>query len=188
MSPTQTERREASRTRILDAAVACLAERGYAGTTFAEVLDRAGLSNGALWRHFKSKAELMAAAGLHAEEKLNDWQPRRRTTGVDAAVEHFWAFAETDAFQGIIELLRASRTDPELAEQIGLTDQRAGDLFFDVFARLVGPELAAHPNFRRNGRILGLSLYGVGLTSGVRAKADDARVLADLKGVVRALF
>src|SRR4051794_696858 len=59
---SQAERRADSRQRLLDAALACLAEAGYARTTFAAVLARAGLSNGAMWRHFPSKAQLFLAA------------------------------------------------------------------------------------------------------------------------------
>src|SRR5581483_10029359 len=59
---TQAQRRAASRARLLDAAVDCLAERGYGGTTLPEIVRRAELSNGALWRHFRSKNELLVAA------------------------------------------------------------------------------------------------------------------------------
>jgi AcrR family transcriptional regulator len=191
---TQAERRASSRRRILDAVVLCLAERGYVGTTFPEVLARAGLSNGALWRHFPSKAELMAAAALHAEEQiagavdaeaLRAFGPERR---LDAAVDHFWHSAHTPAFQALIELLRASRSDAELAAQLTLTDAGAAALFYDVLATLVGPELAAHPAFRRNGRMLGLILYGVGLTTGLRPAADERPLLADLHAVLHQIF
>src|SRR3954451_22962343 len=59
---SQAERRADSRQRLLDAAIACLAEAGYARTTVAAVLARAGLSNGAMWRHFPTKAALVTAA------------------------------------------------------------------------------------------------------------------------------
>src|SRR5437879_4625405 len=67
---TQAERRAHSRASLLQAAIECLAREGYAGTTIGQVVAAAGLSNGAMWRHFRSKAELMAAAVLQAEESL----------------------------------------------------------------------------------------------------------------------
>src|SRR5437667_2411507 len=97
---TQAERREASRAKLLDAALSCLAELGYAGTTFPEVVKRAGLSNGALWRHFQSKAELLAAAALHSEQglearvrprRLDDRPPGER---LDLAVEALWQYSK----------------------------------------------------------------------------------------------
>jgi AcrR family transcriptional regulator len=191
---TQSERLAASRQKLLEAALLCLAERGYGNTTFAEVLSRAGLSNGAMWRHFRTKAELLGAAALYAQEKVSGWpgdealeglSPTRR---LDAAVDHFWHSTHQPEFQTLIELLRASRSDPELAEQLMITDEGAAELFFDVFARLVGKELADHPRFRRNGRVLGLALYGVGLTSGLRPPGDEERLLADLRDVLNLLF
>jgi AcrR family transcriptional regulator len=191
---TQAERRAASRARLLDAALLCLAERGYAGTTFPEVLSRAELSHGALWRHFRSKAELMVAAALYSEEQVASWpvpdrlarQPAAKR--IDLAVEQVWRYVHEPAFQAWLELLRASRTDPELAELLKVTDERAAKLFFDILARLLGPELAAHPDFERNARLLGLSLYGVGLTAGIRRRTEERRLLAELKEMLRALY
>src|SRR3954451_949467 len=67
---TQAERRATSRAKLVDAALTCLAERGYAGASLPEIVRRAGLSNGGLWRHFPSKAELLAATSLEAERRL----------------------------------------------------------------------------------------------------------------------
>jgi len=51
-------RAEETRTRILDAAAAGFAERGYDGTSVAEICDRAGVSKGAFYHHFPSKQDL----------------------------------------------------------------------------------------------------------------------------------
>jgi AcrR family transcriptional regulator len=48
----------ATRERLVDAARALLEEGGYAATSVLAVADRAGVSAGALYRHFSSKAEL----------------------------------------------------------------------------------------------------------------------------------
>jgi AcrR family transcriptional regulator len=45
---------------ILEAARACLGERGYAATTIAEIAAQAGVSRGLLHYYFKSKEELLA--------------------------------------------------------------------------------------------------------------------------------
>lgn len=47
--------------RILDAALAVFAERGYAGTNLKDIADMVGIVKSALYRHFKSKEELMDA-------------------------------------------------------------------------------------------------------------------------------
>lgn len=45
---------------ILNAARRCLSEKGYAGTTIAEIAAEAGVSRGLLHYYFKSKEELLA--------------------------------------------------------------------------------------------------------------------------------
>lgn len=191
---TQAERRATSRAKILDAALVCLAERGYAGTTFPEVLGRAGLSNGAMWRHFRSKADLLVAAVLHAEARLvppdSDPPPPERSIAarVDTAVEHLWNYAHSPAFQALIELLRASRADPELRTALLASDNDAATIFFTACARLLGPTLADRPDFQHNTRMLGLAVYGTGLTEGLRSERQSTLLLGELKQLSRQLF
>ena len=51
-----------TRERLLRAAADMFAERGYDGTRVADIAAAAGLSNGALYSHFASKAELLVGA------------------------------------------------------------------------------------------------------------------------------
>jgi AcrR family transcriptional regulator len=51
-----------TRERLLRAAAAVFAERGYDGTRVADIAAAAGVSNGALYAHFDSKAELLVHA------------------------------------------------------------------------------------------------------------------------------
>jgi AcrR family transcriptional regulator len=51
-----------TRERLLRAAAAVFAERGYDGTRVADIAAAAGVSNGALYAHFDSKAELLVQA------------------------------------------------------------------------------------------------------------------------------
>src|SRR5215469_17322934 len=48
-----------TRKRLLAAAADVFAERGYDGTRVADIAAAAGVSNGALYAHFGSKAELL---------------------------------------------------------------------------------------------------------------------------------
>jgi AcrR family transcriptional regulator len=191
---TQAERRAASRRRLLDAAIECLAELGYARTTFAEVLSRAGLSNGAMWRHFPSKVDLLVAAtqetGLLAPDEgeivtLAALTPAER---LDAAVERLWVFARSPAGQASVELLRASRADAELRAALEASDSAAGHGFFDALRSFVGPELADLPSFEVRARWLGLSTYGIAVTQGVRVTPMSTQGLRELQTVARQLF
>ncbi|MES9536486.1 MULTISPECIES: TetR/AcrR family transcriptional regulator [unclassified Actinomadura] len=54
--------RAETRERLLSAAADEFARRGYDGTRVADIARAAGVSNGALYAHFDSKAELLVAA------------------------------------------------------------------------------------------------------------------------------
>jgi AcrR family transcriptional regulator len=62
-----------TRERLLRAAADVFAERGYDGTRVADIAAAAGVSNGALYAHFDSKAELLLAAlRAHGRRELAD--------------------------------------------------------------------------------------------------------------------
>ena len=62
-----------TRDRLLRAAADVFAERGYDGTRVADIAAAAGVSNGALYAHFASKAELLVdALRTHGRRELAD--------------------------------------------------------------------------------------------------------------------
>ncbi|MDI6711963.1 MAG: helix-turn-helix domain-containing protein [Anaerosomatales bacterium] len=72
-----TERGEATKKRLVDAAARVFAERGYGGATTKEIARAAGVAEGTIYRHFADKRELFAAvfkdrsaADLEAAVKL----------------------------------------------------------------------------------------------------------------------
>src|SRR5215475_2714428 len=48
-----------TRERILEAAAQLFAEHGFASTSMPAIAERSGITAGAIYRHFKSKAELL---------------------------------------------------------------------------------------------------------------------------------
>jgi AcrR family transcriptional regulator len=190
---TQAERRASSRARLLNATLSCLAELGYAGSSLPEIVRRAGLSNGGLWRHFHSNAELMAAASLEAEQRLLAAAPERPAPrdadeAIDGVVDQILDWSQRPEMVAIIELLLASRADPQLHEALSANDERAATLFADEIRRLLGPHLAAHPHFRVNARQLGLTLYGIAVTYHLRAESARTALTAELRDLARRLF
>ncbi|SEH01708.1 DNA-binding transcriptional regulator, AcrR family [Nonomuraea solani] len=71
-----------TRERIIDEALRLFAERGYSATSVAEIEAASGLSPGAggLYRHFKSKYEVLAAA-------INEHAARTRSQVADSLAE-----------------------------------------------------------------------------------------------------
>ncbi|MEU7277687.1 TetR/AcrR family transcriptional regulator [Streptomyces sp. NPDC045431] len=55
---TQSSRRQATRTKLYEAAVTLIAEQGFSATTVDEIAERAGVAKGTVYYNFKSKTEL----------------------------------------------------------------------------------------------------------------------------------
>lgn len=133
------ELNKSGRTRrdIMEAAVECLSEFGYSGTTTTTVASRAGLTRAAMLYHFPSRMALIEAT-IH-------YVTRRRIEMYTEAVAalphgpHFvarmidesWRQLQSKEFRAFCELATAARTDPDL-----------GAIF--------GPALAAYDQARRS--------------------------------------
>src|SRR5258708_25130609 len=61
MARTQRQRREETVGRLLEASIASIVEVGYARASAAVITKRAGVSVGALFRHFETMSDFMAA-------------------------------------------------------------------------------------------------------------------------------
>ena len=64
MSPHPVERLAArgARSKLLDAAISIIREKGYAATSVEELCTRAGVTKGAFFHHFPTKDSLAVAA------------------------------------------------------------------------------------------------------------------------------
>jgi len=71
-TPRVEARLSASRERILSAALAIVAEHGYAGCSVAAVARRAGIATGSVYRHFPAKADLVAEVFRTASQREVD--------------------------------------------------------------------------------------------------------------------
>lgn len=67
--PARSARREATRRRLLDAAVAAFGERGFYGTSVEDICERAGFTRGAFYSNFSSRDDLVLELyQIHADE------------------------------------------------------------------------------------------------------------------------
>ncbi|MEY2570016.1 MAG: hypothetical protein QOE63_366 [Acidimicrobiaceae bacterium] len=67
---TQAERRATTRAALLDAARDLFAENGFAATGREEIVERAGVTRGAMYHHFASKEALFQAVYEQLESEL----------------------------------------------------------------------------------------------------------------------
>src|SRR5882757_6748142 len=114
-----------TRRRILDATVLCLQEYGYAGTTTVRVVERAGVTRGALAHHFASKADMVAAAVGHiAATRTSEALPK-----LERAQQ--WAMHEGPLFVAVVELWVAARSDPQLPRRVAVLEQATTSMVVD---------------------------------------------------------
>ena len=118
-SSLQEERSAETRRRLLEAAIACLNERGYTGTTTTEIAGRAGVSRGAQVHHFRHKEELVIGALEHiCERRLAELEYAFEELPIgglefrlETLIDLMWAAFRGPSFYAWLELLIASRTD-----------------------------------------------------------------------------
>lgn len=74
MKITKAQSQE-NRARIVETASALFRERGYDGVGVADLMAAAGLTHGGFYKHFGSKADLMAEAAAHGlTEKMREYE------------------------------------------------------------------------------------------------------------------
>ncbi|MFC5828095.1 TetR family transcriptional regulator [Nonomuraea insulae] len=109
----------ATRERLLRAAADVFGERGYDGTRVADIAAAAGVSNGALYAHFGSKADLLVAAlrahGRRMLATLLATDPDRSATELLLALGRRLSRRRDAEGYLIVEALVAARRDEDVA-------------------------------------------------------------------------
>lgn len=120
------DRSRATRRRLLEAAVACLAEHGWSGSTVSVVAERAGVSRGAAQHHFPTREDLFTAAVEYvAEERsvaLRALPAQDRPSVVAALVDLYTG----PLFRAALHLWVAASNEPQLGERVAELEARVG--------------------------------------------------------------
>jgi AcrR family transcriptional regulator len=83
----QQDRGWATRARLLESAVSCLAELGWGGATVSVIASRAGVSRGATQHYFRTREDLLTAALEHmADVRLAEI--RREAARLPSSAQH----------------------------------------------------------------------------------------------------
>src|SRR6266853_528061 len=145
---TQDEKTAETRRRLLDSAILCLIDRGYANTTTSEIAERAGLSRGAQLYHFPRKEELLTSAVEHLFELMfSDVKEKVGRIGSVSdrravAIDLLWEISNGPLATAWIELVVASRTDSYLRGAVtGVNDRMVEFIdqsFKELFPRPAG--------------------------------------------------
>ncbi|MFF3454514.1 TetR/AcrR family transcriptional regulator [Streptomyces sp. NPDC002730] len=126
VTPPKQDRSRATRQRLLEAAVSCLAERGWAGSTVSVVAERAGVSRGAAQHHFPTREDLFTAAVEYvAEERsqaLRELATQDRTALVAALVDLYTG----PLFRAALQLWVAASNEEQLRSRVTELEARVG--------------------------------------------------------------
>ena len=186
-------RSQRTRAKILEAATEVLFEVGYAGAKTPLIAERAGVSQGALYRHFPTKIDLLAEALAEilagARDRFVRAFERDSEAAVDpagAAFRHLWDVFVSPPLQGAFELYQAARTDPALAARVGpiIADHRARAV---AGARALFPDAAReHEDFDGAVHALMSTMQGAAVF-GALVPADDTIVETQRRSIERML-
>jgi len=197
-APAETRQQQRSRStqrRLLEAAVECLGERGWAGTTTTLVADRAGVSRGAQLHHYRTKSALLIAAVEHlaerrsAELRAEAAQMRPDGARVEATIRLLASLFTGPLFSAAIEVWVAARTDAALRSALVPVEARFGREVHRLTVELLGAH-ESRPGVREAVQTTLDLMRGLGVAS---LLTDDSarrtRLLADwtahLRGVLR---
>jgi AcrR family transcriptional regulator len=132
MTEPRQERSRATRGRLLEAAVACLAEGGWHGTTVALIAERAGVSRGAAQHHFPAREDLLAATVTYlgemqvAELRRHAGTLRGGRSGIGPVVDMLLGLYTGPSFRAALHLWTAASTDPALGAVLVPLQARVG--------------------------------------------------------------
>lgn len=148
---TQAQRREATRTAILDATIAVLVKRGYAGLTTEAIVRKAGVTRGAHAHYFTSKPDLLVQALDRLSQQMRAEIERVIGTsgiGYEELIDRMWQVHTGPLFTASLELHVAARTDRELGAHLHRFDHELTEQLKTLAAEHV-PQLVTKPGFAR---------------------------------------
>ncbi|MER0482075.1 TetR/AcrR family transcriptional regulator [Streptomyces sp. Edi2] len=130
----QQERSRATRLKLLEAAVSCLAERGWSGSTVSVVAERAGVSRGAAQHHFRTREDLFTAAVEHvAEKRQGAVKAVARNLPPAGSVARTWIIVEElvglytgPLFRAALHLWVAASDEEQLRDRVTALEAKVG--------------------------------------------------------------
>jgi AcrR family transcriptional regulator len=138
----QQDRSRATRARLLESAITCLADLGWSASTVAVVAEHAGVSRGAAQHHFPTRESLFMAALEHVTRERGEQLRRQVADRPDmdtrAIVELVFGLFTGTFFRAALMLWVAAASEPQLREQIVPLEARIGREVHRVVVDLLG--------------------------------------------------
>jgi AcrR family transcriptional regulator len=185
---TQAERRAGTRRALLDAAAELLVDEGLVGFTTGAVTSRSGLSNGALFSHFPTRLELLAATVEHVLSGLRDGYETTFAglidTGASPAtlLELLWESMNDTRFAAVLGVYTQARTDPDLFLALNPIVVKHGSFVGQINRKVVRSfvhDVQQAEEMAGLGTIAILAMQGLAVSHMVGASMNASRALID---------
>ena len=182
MRTPQQERSRVTQSRLLEATIECLVERGWSGTSTTVVAQRAGVSRGAQLHHYPTKAALVMAAVEHLAERRGAEIRAEAATlppgpeRLDRVVDMLASAFTGPLFVAALEVWVAARTDPELRDALVPVEAHVGRDMHRLTVELLGAD-QTRPGVRESVQATLDLMRGLGVAS---LLSDDSARRASL--------
>ncbi|WP_029149537.1 TetR family transcriptional regulator [Microbacterium indicum] len=193
-----SRRREATRTRLLDAAAEVFAEVGVAGASVEAVSERAGFTRGAFYSNFASKEEMfLELVARFSNARVES--VRERLAALDEPID----VREVDRFIRVIggdfaddgvglrllaEIRIQAMRDPELAESLRAEDDRMCAQVARIIDEVVERgEISLRVDTADAARMV-LSVWGDATQRGLLARLPAEELASECSGEVAQLI
>ncbi len=173
VSGNEFKKSQATRTRILEAAIECLATVGYHATSTTTVAKQAGLTRAAMLYHFPNRMALIEAVVKYVTRRRVEIQEEVQ---VDLPRDEFfnrtsldsqWEQLQTREFFAFSELAMASRTDAELNKVFRPAMQSFDKARREMAHHLAAKEVKEDPGFDLRRDITRFALEGLAQQDGI---------------------
>ena len=167
---SNVERSATTRAKVCQAAVQCLYELGYEGTTVILVAKRAGVSRGAAQHQFPSKVDLMMAVTAQIVEQQTRirqeiWENIPEHKGrVRHLAESAWDFQKQPENVALFEIMMATRNDEELRQRFVPFSKQMSELRTwgaEILAEIAGIDIC--PELETMVRLYFAAMRGISL-------------------------
>lgn len=146
LTEPKQDRSRATRKRLLEATVQCIAEMGWVASTNAVIADAAGISRGALQHHFPSREALVVAALEYMFEQRTSLilaVAPPKSSGVDrvrSAVDNLANVYAGDLFRAALQMWSAAAVDEWVREAVTPLERRFAQEAHQLAVRLLGAD------------------------------------------------
>jgi AcrR family transcriptional regulator len=194
MARTQQQRREETIARLLDASIDTIVEVGYARASAAVIARRARVSDGALFRHFPTMGDFMAATAREVMRRQLEFVTKAVAEipadrpALEAAVGIQWE-ATTNATNSVMfELMVAARTDEKLRVTLQEVLAEYATNIYDTARAMPGADAFGEDTLATLVAIITNSFNGAAIVRTVLPQPDaEAKQIELLTEVMRGL-